>query len=125
MGLAEIDADDFRVAHGFLRRANGKFVSFDVTGAGTSQSTGTFPSRISDKGEIVGEFVRTPSSVTESFLYRRGVFSAVSPPNSRITQALGINDAGQIVGCLSITTARLMVSSRPAAPSSTSASQVP
>ena len=35
--------------------ANGKFVSFDVTGAGTSQSTGTFPSRISDTGEIVGE----------------------------------------------------------------------
>ena len=81
-----------QLARGFLLK-KGVFTTIVVPNTDQTYAIG-----VNNSGEIVGEFVRTPSSLTESFLYRRGVFSAVSAPNSRITQALGINDAGQIVG---------------------------
>jgi probable HAF family extracellular repeat protein len=80
-----------QLARGFLLK-KGVFTTIVVPNTDQTYAIG-----VNNSGEIVGEFVRTPSSLTESFLYRRGVFSAVSP-NSRITQALGVNDAGQIVG---------------------------
>jgi hypothetical protein len=89
--------------HGFLRNADGKFVTFEATGAGTSayQGTGCYsdcPMSVNDLGEIAGSysdsnyvqhgFVRTPE----------GSFVTIDPPGSVGTQPESINDLGAITG---------------------------
>ena len=46
-------------AHGFIRRLDGKYFSFDVEGAGPDaySGQGTFPQSINDVGEVVGYYV--------------------------------------------------------------------
>ena len=89
--------------HGFLRNPDGKFVTFEATGAGTGayQGTGCYsdcPMSLNDSGEITGSysdsnyvqhgFVRTPE----------GSFVTIDPPGSVGTQPESINDSDTITG---------------------------
>jgi endoglycosylceramidase len=90
--------------HGFLRSSDGQFSAVDVPGAGHTQVNG-----INNAGQIVGSFHSGMGEYKGRFFdargYRHGFlrsregrFSSVDVPNARDTQALGINDAGQVVG---------------------------
>jgi hypothetical protein len=51
--------DSHNVTHGFLRSSGGKFIVFEVPGAGTTEGSdsGTFSNNISDGGTITGRYI--------------------------------------------------------------------
>jgi hypothetical protein len=96
-----IDAKN--LSHGFLRYPDGRFVTFEATGA--VQGTGVYgpgygdtPMRINDSDEITGSywdstgmqhgFLRTPD----------GSFVTIDPQGSAGTLPEGVNDSGAITG---------------------------
>lgn len=95
--------DSNNVFHGFLRDTNGKFTTFDVTGAGSGPYQGTgcdadCPMSTNDSGEITGSYqdsnyvqhgyVRTPE----------GAFVTIDPAGSVYTQPESVNDSGAVTG---------------------------
>jgi hypothetical protein len=79
--------------HGFLRKPNGSFVTFDPL-----DSTNTIPKAINLLGEITG-FYSTADDVSHGFLRQtNGRIVTFDPPGSVSTQANAINLVGQIVG---------------------------
>jgi len=82
--------------HGFIFNA-GVYttVDFPVTGAST------WCEGINDNGDIVGFYEGASSLDIHGFLLKDGVFTALDFPGSIMTQAYGINNAGQIVGSYS------------------------
>jgi probable HAF family extracellular repeat protein len=88
--------------HGFLY-SNGTFIPLDYPGA----TDGTFAYGINNQGQIVGSYsdfddIHGGGGV-HGFLYSGGTYTTFDDPFAAIsategTQALGINDAGQIVG---------------------------
>jgi len=60
--IAGYYADSNFVAHGFTRTADGKFKTFDVSGA-----TGTYPNAINDHGLVTGWYM-TPDENYHGFL---------------------------------------------------------
>jgi len=95
------DAND--VFHGFLRSPDGRFTTFDATGAGTgsSQGTGCFsdcPVGLNDWGVITGSYGDS-NYVQHGFLRTpHGAFVTIDPPGSVGTQPESINDSGAIAG---------------------------
>ena len=87
--------------HGFLY-TGGVFTTIDVPGADTFETEAW---GIDDSGQIVGAFttyVRRPDGYfdirTHGFLDTGGVFTTIDVPGAVLTQAIGINTTGQIVG---------------------------
>ena len=101
--IAGTYTDSDNVFHGFLRGPEGKFITFEATGAGTGayQGTGCFsdcPVSLNDKGEIAGSYYDS-SYVQHGFLRTPGgAFVTVDPSGSTGTQPEGINNSGVIVG---------------------------
>ena len=66
----------------------------------SSTTAGTFPSTVvsdlNDAGQIVGQYVS--GGIYHGFLYSAGSYVAIAPPGITSTNAMGINDSGQIVG---------------------------
>jgi len=95
--------DANNVFHGFLRSPEGKFTTFDATGAGTGsyQGTGCFsdcPVSLNDWGLITGSYWDS-NNVQHGFLRTpEGAFVTVDPSGSAGTQPESINDSGTIVG---------------------------
>lgn len=58
------------LVHGFVRRANGKFETFEVPGASTGSGLGTFPTGINDRGEVVGYYYTGTVGVVHGFVMR-------------------------------------------------------
>jgi len=75
--------------HGFVY-SDGTFTSLDLPGA---NPVFTYPHGINDSGQIVGSY-----NQIHGFLYTNGVTTNIDFPGSGDTDALGINNAGQIVG---------------------------
>jgi hypothetical protein len=96
-----IDGND--VFHGFLRSPDGKFITFEATGAGTAagQGTGCFsdcPMSLNDSGEITGSYWDS-DSVQHGFVRTpEGSFVTIDPEGSVGTQPESINESGTIVG---------------------------
>jgi hypothetical protein len=101
--IAGTYTDANNVFHGFLRSPEGKFTTFDATGAGTGsyQGTGCFsdcPVGLNDWGMITGSYFDT-NNVQHGYLRTpEGTFVTVDPPGSVGTQPESINDSGAIVG---------------------------
>ena len=92
-------ADDADATYqGFLRDARGRFTPIDLPGA-----RATAPSRINDRGQIVGRYYQTapfsgPDARFRGFLLDRGRLTRIDVPGAAQTQAVGINNLGQVVG---------------------------
>jgi probable HAF family extracellular repeat protein len=84
--------------HAFLL-TQGVFSAFDVPGAGTVNGAATRAHGINAAGQIVGDF--DSSTGTHGFINDNGTFTILDFPNAYLTQAFGINDAGDIVGAIS------------------------
>jgi hypothetical protein len=71
-----------------------KFATVDFPGAAQSQATG------SGAGTVVGIFQFDPSGggSIQSFTYHNGQYRIYNVPGALLTEVLGINDLGQIVG---------------------------
>jgi len=84
--------------HGFLL-SGGTYTSFDFSGGATE----TWANAINDSGNIVGFYCLTEECVgdlsgAQGFLLSGGTFTTIAVPGEVYTQALGINNKGQIVG---------------------------
>ena len=86
--------DEAVTAHGFVYQ-NGNFAHLDYPGA-----LDTFPSGISARGEIVGNWDSDQSTVGHGFLFYRGQIVSIDAPDAvpEGTAANGVNERGQIVG---------------------------
>ncbi len=72
----------------------GTYASFNYSGAAPGQ---TFALGVNSGGEISGWYNDT-SGVSHGFLLSGGTYTSIDPPGSVGTIAIGINDAGDIVG---------------------------
>jgi hypothetical protein len=101
--IAGTYSDANNAFHGFLRGPEGKFITFDATGAGTGSYQGTgcssdCPVTLNDKGEIAGSYSDS-NYVQHGFLrYPSGAFVTLDPPGSTWTQPESMNNSGAIVG---------------------------
>jgi hypothetical protein len=99
VGKYEEEADS--LDHGFFRDRKGRYHQIDVPGAVTTQA-----SKLNGRGQIVGAFnteiCQNPDQVVcpgaKGFLLERGRFTTIAVPDAVYTQALGINNAGVVVG---------------------------
>jgi hypothetical protein len=95
--------DTNNVFHGFLRKPEGTFITFEATGAGTGsfQGTGCFsdcPVGLNDLGVITGSYFDS-NNVQHGYLRTpEGTFVTIDPQGSVGTQPESINDSGAIVG---------------------------
>jgi probable HAF family extracellular repeat protein len=90
-------SDSDSSGHGFVY-ANGIYTTFDVPSAFGSY---TEPWGINDLGQIVGSFIPhdgTPGCTASGFLDTGGAFSVINVPGAKCTQAVGINNSGEIIG---------------------------
>jgi probable HAF family extracellular repeat protein len=78
--------------HGFLL-SDGNFTTFDFPGAFSQ----TVPSGIAANGNIVGAY-NDDSGLAHGFQLQQGSFSTIDFPGARQTQAVRVNEAGQVVG---------------------------
>jgi uncharacterized membrane protein len=83
---------------GLYRDRRGRISSFDVPGA-----MGTEAVRISERGQIVGEYSNdTPfvndSAAVHAYVTDRGRFVRLDVPGAVQTTAIGVNDRGSVVG---------------------------
>jgi len=89
------------VFHGFfVDAAFGLYAPIDDPLAGTTSSgngEGTYAQGINNAHQIVGYYVDS-SHRYHGFLYANGSYFPLDFPSATATRALGINDAGQIVG---------------------------
>jgi uncharacterized membrane protein len=95
---------DDRSAHrAVLRDRKGRFTSLDVPGAQI-----TLAYDLNDHTQVVGQYVdadadpdpqgRVPAGTVHGFMWHRGEFTTVDVPGAAITQPLGVNTNGDIVG---------------------------
>ena len=80
-------------AFGFLLR-NGELTILSFPGA----QSGTTPTSINDQGVVVGNFSLSPDDTGHAFMWKDGVFSNVSPPDSTTAVATKISNTGVVVG---------------------------
>jgi uncharacterized membrane protein len=93
------DADG--VHHGFVRSRSGKYTSIDFPGA-----RGSTLSAINNRGQMAGRYsLVSPypgdpagNSQQRSFLLDKGKYTKIDFPGAIETQALSINNLGQVVG---------------------------
>jgi len=101
--IAGIYSDANSVNHGFLRRPDGKFTTFDAPGAGTGIYQGTgcasdCPVSLNDWGAITGVYIDA-NYVFHGYLRSpQGHIVTVDPVGSASTFPDGINDLGTIAG---------------------------
>jgi hypothetical protein len=101
--IAGTYTDENNVHHGFVRNPNGRFTTFDASGAGTAayQGTGCFsdcPVSLNDFGVVTGSYL-DGNGVQHG--YRRsaeGSFVTADPPGSILTLPASINNLGVIAG---------------------------
>jgi probable HAF family extracellular repeat protein len=86
------------VNHGFLYSEGVYTTLNDPLSVGTTPGvSGTVAYGINDKGQVVGAYADASGSV-HGFTYSAGVYITLNDPSGVTTQALGINNKGQIVG---------------------------
>jgi hypothetical protein len=95
--------DSNGVQHGFLRRPDGTFTSFDASGAGTAGGQGTgcpsdCPTSLNDFGAITGNYIDTNGVLHGYLRSANGSITTVDPAGSIFTWSSGLNDFGAITG---------------------------
>ncbi len=95
--------DAANVNHGFLRNADGTYISFDAPGAGGAENQGTVATTINNSGEISGH-VADGNTVYHGFIRdSSGKFTEFDAPGAgttafRGTLPVAINSSGEVVG---------------------------
>jgi uncharacterized membrane protein len=89
--------------HAVLRDKQGRTTEIDVPGAQI-----TLANALNDRAHVVGQYIDggaepneegiLPAGTVHGFLWRRGRITTVDVPGAALTQPLGINDDGDIVG---------------------------
>jgi len=86
--------------YGFIREANGDFITFDASSGGSG--FGTYPYAISDSGEVAGGSYDS-SHDEHSFLRQsNGTIINFDPPGAESDTAYGIGPNGQVIGSATI-----------------------
>ena len=93
-----IDANN--VYHGFLRRLDGQFTTFDAPGADTTPNdyNGTYPAAIDDLGVVAGYYWDVNGTAHGFLREADGTFTTFDPPNSTATVVRALNWEGGVVG---------------------------
>jgi hypothetical protein len=65
--------------HGFVRHADGTFVTFEAPGASAGSGLGTFPTSINERGEVTGYFYIGSIGVSHGFLMARQTTGISTP----------------------------------------------
>jgi probable HAF family extracellular repeat protein len=79
--------------HGYVHEKNGDFLVLNIPML-SSQATG-----INDEGTVVGFEQSSPAATTASgFILKNDKLTVLNYPGSTFTQALGINNQGEVVG---------------------------
>jgi len=87
-------ADADYVYHGFIRSRDGSLTTVDYPGSPYTQLMG-----INDQGDIVGFYQDPADYVLKGFIYRKGEFQPVSPPDAIYgSYPYRITNDGRIVG---------------------------
>jgi probable HAF family extracellular repeat protein len=85
---------DFSSSHGFKRWKNGTTHNLDFPG---SLPNGTWPYGINDHGTVVG-FYFGSDGLTHGFIFHNGQWATLDYPHASATFAMGISNAGKIIG---------------------------
>ena len=73
--------------------------TIDIPGA-----LATAPSKINDRGQIVGIYstnatnTKDPDAIVHGFVLDHGTVTTIDVPGAALTQATGINNRGEVVG---------------------------
>jgi uncharacterized repeat protein (TIGR03803 family) len=98
-----LDANNFPLAHGFVRAASGTTATFDAPDAGTNSTEGTIPVSIDMAGDVAGVY-RDANQVSHGFLRAaNGTITEFDVPGAGTqtqsgTFALSLNTAGEVTG---------------------------
>ena len=89
--------------HAVLRDRKGRSTSLDVPGADI-----TLVYDLNDHAKVVGQYIdanadpdpqgRLPAGTVHGFMWHRGEFTTIDVPGAALTQPLGVNNEGDIVG---------------------------
>jgi hypothetical protein len=93
--------DSQKVYHGFVRGANGHFVTFDAPGAGSGQNQGTIPLCINISGETAGVYYDGTNHTRVFVRSRNGKTTSVDEPDSIFTALNSrscLNAKGELTG---------------------------
>jgi probable HAF family extracellular repeat protein len=77
--------------------------AYTITDLGTLGGDESVATAINNVGQVVGYSQTSPSSFSHAFVWEDGVISPLDDENAISSQALDINDAGQVVGEISFT----------------------
>src|SRR5262249_9583375 len=92
-GYSSTDPEGETLQRAFVRQTNGAYTYLPMpSGTTNSQATG-----INDSHTVCGFYVDANDN-NHGFVYSNGKLSTLDYPGSAFTQALGINNWGQIVG---------------------------
>jgi uncharacterized membrane protein len=92
VGYFDTDASRARSV-GFLRRQNGKLITFSVPG-----TVSTSPWGINTGGQVTGNYTRADSTFGGFLRQPSGAISLINVPGASETTPNDINDGGQVVG---------------------------
>jgi len=81
--------------HMYIQRL-GRFTALDYPSCHDHPTDSTIPNDINNRGDIVGQYAQDYSN--HGFYYHDGVFHQFDRPGYIVTDPIGINDAGDIVG---------------------------
>jgi uncharacterized membrane protein len=89
--------------HAVLRDSRGRYTRIDVPGARL-----TLAYDLNDRSEVVGQYIeadavpgtrgRLPFGTVHGFVSHRGDVTTIDAPGAALTQPLGVNDRGEVVG---------------------------
>ena len=79
--IAGYFGDTVGVVHGFVRRKDGTFITFDAPGAKRGGNLGTFSECINSSGNVTGYFYSGENEVLRGFVFTRSRDSSVGPAN--------------------------------------------
>jgi hypothetical protein len=81
--IAGYFGDKVGVVHGFVRRKDATFITFDAPGAARSGNLGTFSECINGSGEVTGYYFQGENAVLRGFVFTRSLSSSTSPASDR------------------------------------------
>jgi hypothetical protein len=83
-------------SYGFIREANGDFITFDASYGGSG--FGTSPYVISDSGEVAGSSADSNNNQHSFLRLSNGTIINFDPPGSESDSAYGIGPNGEVIG---------------------------
>lgn len=90
--------DSSSVRHGFVRRLDGSFKTFEAPNAGTGAEHGTTPVAVNAAGDIAGYYTVDGTNTDHGFMLIGKKYTEFDPPKTQNTTPTGINKSDEITG---------------------------